>query len=828
MMSKRPEGNVIVRSALVGIASVALAIAAFAAPAGARAIKADRKPAVRATLAAAPRAGWSITQSPNPRARNGFLVGVSCPTTSVCTAVGFYVQASGRGVVLAEQRHGDVWRVQSTPDPARAASSGLNAVSCSSGSACTAVGQFTVGSGKTLTLAERWDGRSWHIQHTPNPSASPSSRLFAVTCPAADSCTAVGAANSQVLVERWDGVRWHIQPAAVPPGAQFSELNGISCLGSWCMAAGDYVNSSGVDVTLAESWDASSWSIQPSPNPAAAQSLSALTGVSCTAPDACEASGSYDSGMFAEAWNGTSWSLQTTPAPAGAQFAQLYYVSCAASSCEAAGGYVNSSGAYIPLNERWDGTAWQAQPTPDPARASTNGLSGVSCASASDCTAVGVGNGDGTPFALAERFQSGHWRLDNAPSPVGAAENQLNGISCPDVHHCVAVGTVGPTRGVWSPEALAWSGRTWHPQRMPAVPGTILNAVTCASKADCVAVGSSDSGTLAEHWNGERWAIQRTRNPARSQGASLNAISCSNAVNCMAVGGYMDAKGRLNVLAERWSGHKWHLVPAPAPSSSPNSFLVGVDCSAPSACIGVGGSFDAQMNSIGTVTEQWNGSRWTVQRTPTRHTPGAFLAGVWCKPVTACVAVGNTAIGTLAERLSRGKWRVEHTPNPPGTAGDFFNNVSCTSLSACTAVGMAFGPGGFPPQTLAERTDGAHWRIQPTPVLPGIGDLSNFFVSCPSRSRCVAAGGFENDGPSAKSLIEQWRALVHIGVPAARVASSPHNYLGVLGCVRTAIGEGTASKAEAAHIGFEAMAPMLRRTQSVSLIKRITSLCAAA
>jgi len=632
-----------------------------------------------------------------------------------------------------------------------------------------------------------------------------------------------------VLVERWDGAKWSIQSAAVPPGALSSELNGITCMSTSCLAVGDYVNSSGVDVTLAEGWDGSSWSIQPSPNPAAAQSFSILTSVSCTAPDSCEASGAYDSGMFAEGWNGASWSLQATPSPAGAQFAQLYYVSCAASSCEAAGGYVNSSGAFVPLGERWDGTAWHAQPAANPARASTNGLTGVSCPAPSDCTSVGIGNGDGTPVALAERFRSGRWRLDTVPSPLGAAENQLNGIACPTIHRCVAVGTAGPTRSVLSPEALSWNGRTWHLQRMPAVRGTTLNAVSCASKADCVTVGASDLGTLAEHWNGEHWSVQRTRNPAGAQNASLNAVSCTNAANCMAVGGYMDARGGQHVLTERWNGRRWRLVPAPTPSSPPNSFLVGVNCSAPSACIGVGGSFDAQMNSIGTVTERWNGSRWKLERTPTRHTTGAFLAGVWCKAVTACIAVGNTSTGTLAERLLGGTWRVRHTPNPPVTQGDFFNNVSCTSLSACTAVGMAFGPGGFPPQTLAERWNGSRWRIQPTPVLPGVRDLSNFFVSCPARSLCVAAGGFENGGPGAKSLIEQWRATRASAAQAATVTSSPRTYLGMLGCVRAAIGEGFMSEAAATHLRLKAMAPMLlHRSQTVPVIKRITSLCGAA
>jgi hypothetical protein len=368
--------------------------------------------------------GWAVTPSPNPRAGNGAFNAVSCPTSSVCTAVGLHVRDSGLGVTLAERRSGGSWTVQSTPNPPGAAASALNGVSCPSGSACTAVGQLAVRSGAQLTLAERWNGRSWRIQPTPNPAGSPASRLFAVACPAADACTAVGTSNSKVLVERWGGARWRLQPVPVPPGAQFSELNAVTCTATAsCVAVGDYVNSSGLDVTLAERWNGTRWAIQPTPNPSGGQFFRFLAGVSCTAPGACEAVGaSDDAGAFAERWNGTRWRLQAVPAPRGAQFGLLFGVSCAVSSCEAVGGYADSSGAFVPLGARWNGMAWRAQPAPNPARASTSFLGGVSCPAPSECTAAGVGNGDGTPFPLGERWRDGRWNLQAVPSPVGAAE----------------------------------------------------------------------------------------------------------------------------------------------------------------------------------------------------------------------------------------------------------------------------------------------------------------------------------------------------------------------------------------------------------------------
>ena len=82
--------------------------------------------------------------------------------------------------------------------------------------------------------------------------------------------------------------------------------------------------------------------------------------------------------------------------------------------------------------------------------------------------------------------------------------------------------------------------------------------------------------------------------------------------------------------------------------------------------------------------------------------------------------------------------------------------MACTSASSCTAVGTLTDSTGNPVDTLAERWNGTNWRVQPTPLLPGVGLVNNFSVACPAQSTCIAAGGFENDGPGAKTLAELW------------------------------------------------------------------------
>src|SRR5260370_24876246 len=97
----------------------------------------------------------------------------------------------------------------------------------------------------------------------------------------------------------------------------------------------------------------------------------------------------------------------------------------------------------------------------------------------------------------------------------------------------------------------------------------------------------------------------------------------------MAVGSYSSGTGGQLLLAERWNGHTWRVVPAPSPSRQPQNALFGVACPASLACIAVGTSFDASGNPTGTFAERWNGTSWEIQRTPTRRTPGGFLGRVY-------------------------------------------------------------------------------------------------------------------------------------------------------------------------------------------------------
>jgi hypothetical protein len=238
--------------------------------------------------------------------------------------------------------------------------------------------------------------------------------LSTISCTAEEACTAVGhdvnsAGTEVTLAERWNGKTWAIQETANPTGAKSSSLVGAVCtaVGS-CISTGHYSNSSGTELALGESWNGTAWSIAETPAPKEASG--SLPGVSCTAAEACTAAGHYLNSKgaeltLAEGWNGKEWSLQETITPTGAKSSSLAGVSCTSSeACTAVGHYVNSSSVEVTLAERWNGKTWAIQETPNPEAKSVS-LSGVSCASSAACMATGHSiDGVGTEAALVEEY----------------------------------------------------------------------------------------------------------------------------------------------------------------------------------------------------------------------------------------------------------------------------------------------------------------------------------------------------------------------------------------------------------------------------------------
>ncbi len=266
------------------------------------------------------------------------------PRRHVCIAIGDNQVSAGVTAALAQLWNGAGWTLQQMPAIPAATVSMLTGVSCMSPSACVAVGNYRNNAGRTVPLAETWNGASWTVSLPPNPAGAKAASLNGVSCAPA-SCTAVGyyqnsAGTTFMLAEVLTGAAWAEQLPANPPGAVFSFLNGVSCTSAAvCAAVGSSENSAGTSFTLAEMRNGSTWTVQASMNPAGS---SVLTAVSCGSAGSCTAVGynlrnAVREFMLAEVKNGTHWVTAFNSTPPGENSA-LDAVSCsAATSCTATG-----------------------------------------------------------------------------------------------------------------------------------------------------------------------------------------------------------------------------------------------------------------------------------------------------------------------------------------------------------------------------------------------------------------------------------------------------------------------------------------------------------
>jgi hypothetical protein len=247
-------------------------------------------------------AGWQIQRTPRLRAGAGrvsYLGAVSCTSVRACMAVGYSGNRDGTaGAMLSERWNGVAWTVQHTPRPAGMRVGFFAGVSCASSTSCTAVGFFINRAGAGRPLAEHWNGSRWSMQQVPTPLAATIPELVGVSCTHQGPCMAAGfftivTGMEVMLAERWNGARWKLQSTRYPAGARGVQFAGVSCgAANSCAAVGSFNDPVGLDQVLIERWNGTNWAIQPSPSPRDATSAS-LAGVSCPARARCTAVGSF-------------------------------------------------------------------------------------------------------------------------------------------------------------------------------------------------------------------------------------------------------------------------------------------------------------------------------------------------------------------------------------------------------------------------------------------------------------------------------------------------------------------------------------------------------
>ena len=188
-------------------------------------------------------------------------------------------------------------------------------------------------------------------------------RIRAAVSGASVAAVCVTAVAGSPLPATAQTLSWSVVPSPSP--TPYNQLDRVSCASATaCMAVGYDYNTGESASTLIESFDGTSWSVVPSPSPGTSGNF--LYGVSCASPAVCMAVGAQSTSgtqdqytALIEAWDGASWSVVPGPGWSGLQ---LQGVSCvSATACTAVG--ARKSGTLI---ESWNGTSWSIVPSPNP------------------------------------------------------------------------------------------------------------------------------------------------------------------------------------------------------------------------------------------------------------------------------------------------------------------------------------------------------------------------------------------------------------------------------------------------------------------------------
>lgn len=472
------------------------------------------------------------------------------------------------------------------------------------------------------------------------------------------------------------------------------------------------------------------------------------------------------------------------------------------------------------------GTSWRANEAPLPANADqsapacnaaavlclplTAQLGSVSCATATNCAAVGVypsgSNGEGE--GLLDLLSGGTWEATGAPLAGATASSPLSQalqtVMCPTARNCVAVG--GYLSGN-SALVETLSGRTWKASKAP-LPANAYNhyvgwaSLSCATAGSCAAVGNYEAtGTyplacessqgLLETLAKGTWKVTQAPLPASALGGcgKLAAVSCSGPGRCIAVGSDADHAGNSGLLVETLSGGTWRASHPPlpvgaqkSPYGSPVSTaqLRSVSCSTPANCIAVG-SYAGAKDFSRPLAEDLSGGTWRPTEVPlplnvarSSNFSGASLGSLSCSSASDCVAVGNyddTEFYSkgLVERFSGGTWKAAGITSPANTPKHpdiVLGRVSCSSASRrCALIGVFKNTAGdF--QAMLGTLFGTAWVAVGAPLPPGAPpapagtNISSalYSVSC-AGATCIAVGSYTSAHDHSEGLLETMRQL---------------------------------------------------------------------
>lgn len=288
------------------------------------------------------------------------------------------------------------------------------------------------------------------------------------------------------------------------------------------------------------------------------------------------------------------------------------------------------------VTEHWNGERWSIIKSPN-VGAYSNHLYGAAADASNDVWAVGDysidqrGSGGKT---LVEHWDGSQWSVVKSPNP-GNRFSELLAVAAVSVNDAWAVGNVISLNPVRNETLIEhWNGSEWNviTSPNPGAASNELSAITVISASDVWAVGNDAQSnghdmTLTEHWNGSMWSVVKSPNVGRFPN-DLDAVSAASANDVWAVGSHGVSPGDIDdTLTEHWNGSQWSVVKSPNPAAASN-ILLGAAAVASNNVWAVGYAYGFNTSPVTTLIEHWNGRAWAVIKSPNRQPPSDSLSAV--------------------------------------------------------------------------------------------------------------------------------------------------------------------------------------------------------
>lgn len=275
--------------------------------------------------------------------------------------------------------------------------------------------------------------------------------------------------------------------------------------------------------------------------------------------------------------------------------------------------------------------------------------------------------------------------------------------------------------------------------------------LAAAGAATAVAVTAAPAAT------GKAAKAAKAAKAHQATQGSLAGVSGTSANDVWAVG-----SGPGGTLTEHWNGARWSVVPSPSPGTGAGKTteLSGVAAVSPSDAWAVGsyssGPHEGDTTTLGLI-EHWNGKRWSKVACPCgkNGSGGPVLAGISAVSGSDIWAVGSDGSGPLIVHWNGRKWAAAPLA---GNKGAQLTAVSATSARSAWAVGVARGAG----PALTAHWNGRKWSWVSAPGSATFNDLRAVAAKSPSSAW---AGGQSNGAVEAL----HWNGSKWSAVPGPKI-----------------------------------------------------------